>query len=150
MEIKIANNKRYEYDLSELLFEVKNNETLEQKYSLISSDIKLIGFKNSALKHSIANSSDKGGEIGWVKETLLSEKLNNLIARLKIGEFSKAIKYPNGYLILNINNKREMKQIIDKDKELSELIKFERNRQLNQYSLLYYKKLKQNTNINEY
>ena len=43
-----------------------------------------------------------------------------------------------------------MKQIIDKDKELSELIKFERNRQLNQYSLLYYKKLKQNTNINEY
>ena len=32
-----------------------------------------------------------------------------------------------------------MKQIIDKDKELSELIKFERNRQLNQYFL--YKKL---------
>ena len=43
-----------------------------------------------------------------------------------------------------------MKQIINIEKELKELIKFEKNKQLNQFSLLYYKKLKQNTNINEY
>lgn len=42
-----------------------------------------------------------------------------------------------------------MRQVVDIDKELNEIIKFERNRQLNQYSLLYYKKLKQNTVINE-
>ena len=34
-----------------------------------------------------------------------------------------------------------MKQIIDFEKELKELVKFERNKQLNQFSLLYYKKL---------
>ena len=43
-----------------------------------------------------------------------------------------------------------MKEVTDMDKELSELVSFERNRQLNQFSLLYYKKLKQNTKINEY
>ena len=42
-----------------------------------------------------------------------------------------------------------MKQIIDIDKELQEVIKFETNKQLNQFSLLYYKKLKQNTIIYE-
>ena len=42
-----------------------------------------------------------------------------------------------------------MKEIIDFNKELDELIRFERNRQLNQFSLLFYKKLKQNTIINE-
>ena len=43
-----------------------------------------------------------------------------------------------------------MKQNIDINKELNERIIYEQNRQLNQFSLLYYKKLKQNTKINEY
>ena len=69
---------------------------------------------------------------------------------MKKNEITKPIKYPNGYLILKINDKKEMKQIINIDKELKELNKFEKNKQLNQFSLLYYKKLKQNTIINEY
>ena len=43
-----------------------------------------------------------------------------------------------------------MKQVINIDEELKEMINFERNKQLNQFSLLFYKKLKQNTVINEY
>ena len=74
------------------------------------------------------------------------KKLKNL----KKGQFTRPIKYPNGYLILKINEKKEMKQIISIDKELEESIKFEKNKQLNQYSLLFYKKLKQNTVINEH
>ena len=63
---------------------------------------------------------------------------------------TEPIKYPNGYLILRIDDKKRMKQIISIDKELDEIIKYEKNRQLNQFSLLFYKKLKQNTIINEY
>ena len=63
---------------------------------------------------------------------------------------TEPIKYPSGYLILRIDDKKEMKQIISIDKELDEIIKYEKNRQLNQFSLLFYKKLKQNTIINEY
>ena len=65
------------------------------------------------------------------------------------------VKTKNKTFIKNLqsdksNNDLLMKQIIDFEKELKELVKFERNKQLNQFSLLYYKKLKQNTKINEF
>ena len=68
---------------------------------------------------------------------------------MKINEVSKPIKYPNGYLILKINDKKEMKEVINIQRT-NEIINFEKNKQLNQFSLLYYKKLKQNTVIDEY
>ncbi len=69
---------------------------------------------------------------------------------MKKGQITQPIKYPNGFLLLKINNKKEMKQILDEEKALNEIISFERNKQLTQFSLLLFKKLKQNTIINEY
>ena len=69
---------------------------------------------------------------------------------MKINEISNPIKYPNGYLILQINDKKEIKQVINIKKELKERVAFEKNKQLNQFSLLYYKKLKQNEVIDEF
>ena len=37
--------------------------------------------KTAASKYSISNSSNKGGEIGWIKETLLSKNLNDIIKK---------------------------------------------------------------------
>ena len=59
-----------------------------------------------------------GGKIGWVKETLLSKNISNILNKLKKGEMTKPLKYPNGYLIIKINDKKEMKEITDMDKEL--------------------------------
>ena len=146
----ISNKKKYEYELSEILFEINSNEKFETKYKNILEYIKNNDFKSAASKFSLSNSVNRGGEIGWVKETLLSEKIVNKLKNLKKGQISNPIKYPNGYLLLKVNNKKEMKQKIDIDKELSEKVNFERNKQLNQFSLLYYKKLEQNTKINEY
>ena len=133
-----------------MLIEIKVNENIDKKYNEILNSIKVNGFKNSASKYSISNSAIKGGEIGWVKETLLSEKLSKILNSMNIGDVTEPLKYPNGYLLLKINDKKEMKQIIDFEKELKELVNFEKNKQLNQFSLLYYKKLKQNTKINEF
>ncbi len=146
----ISNEKKYEYELSEILFEINSNEKFETKYKNILEYIKNNDFKSAASKFSLSNSVNRGGEIGWVKETLLSEKIVNKLKNLKKGQISNPIKYPNGYLLLKVNNKKEMKQKIDIDKELNEKVNFERNKQLNQFSLLYYKKLEQNTKINEY
>ena len=55
------------------------------------------------------------------------------------GEISKSIKNPNGYLILKVNDKREMKQVINFKKELNDLVNFEKNRQLNQFSFVLQK-----------
>ncbi len=146
----LSNNKKFMYNLSELLFEVRNTENLQIKYNNIINYVKEYDFKSASSRFSIASSADKGGQIGWVKETLLSENLNIILNKMSLGEISKPIKYPNGYLILKINDKQEMDQNIDIDKELKELINYETNKQLNQFSLLYFKKLKQNSKINEY
>ena len=132
------------------LFELDKNEIFEEKYKEILNYIKLNNFKSAASKYSLSNSSNRGGQIGWIKETLLSDDLFNILNKLKKNQLTKAIKYPNGYLILKINEKKQMKQIVNIEKELEDLIKFEKDRQLNQFSLLYYKKLKQNTIIDEY
>ena len=149
LAIKISNNQKYEYDLSEILFDINENESLETKYEIIRKFIKNNNFKSAASKYSIANSSIRGGEVGWVKETLLSKELINFLKKMDIGEITKPLKYPNGYLLLKINNKKKMKEVINIDKELDELYSYERNKQLNQFSILYFKKLKQNTTINE-
>ena len=147
---KASNKKKYEYKLSEILFDIEKDESYEKKYRLILNDIKKNGFKSAALKFSISNSFNTGGEIGWIKETLLSKKIINELKNLKNNEITVPMKYPNGYLILKVNEKKEIKEKINIEKELQDKIRFETNRQLNQFSLLYYKKLKQNTKINEY
>ena len=148
--LKFSNDKKYEYNLSEILFEVEESEIFENKYNQITEYINLNDFKAAASKFSISSSSNKGGDIGWIKETLLSDSLVKILKEIKMNEMIKPIKYPNGYLIIKINDIREIKQSLNIDNELKESVNFERNKQLNQFSLLYYKKLKQNTTINEY
>ena len=150
LKMQKSKNKKFEYELYEILFEVRNSKDLKERYKNILEFIKLNGFKSAASKFSISNSSNKGGDIGWIKETFLSDEIAKLLGQMKEGGITKPIKYPNGYLLLKINKKKEMEQISNLDKELDELVKFEINKQLTQFSLLYFKKLKQNTIINEY
>ena len=148
--LKISNEKKYEYNLSEILFDIDKNEKLISKHIKIINTIREKDFKTAVSKYSISNSSNIGGELGWIKETMLSNDLNKILSKMKKNQITKPIKYPNGYLLLKINDKKEMKQVVDIEKELDDLISYERNKQLNQFSLLYYKKLKQNTKISEY
>tara|TARA_Y100000816_G_scaffold219346_1_gene164349 strand:+ start:247 stop:423 length:177 start_codon:yes stop_codon:yes gene_type:complete len=55
----------------------------------------------------------------------------------------------NGYLILELNDLRKVKEKIDVDKELKILVEKEIDRQLNQYSTIYFNKIKKNVLINE-
>ena len=148
--LKISNEKKYEYNLSEILFDIDKNEKLISKNAKIINTIREKDFKTAVSKYSISNSSDVGGELGWIKETMLSNDLNKILNKMEKNQITKPIKYPNGYLLLKINDKKEMEQVVDIEKELNDLILYERNKQLNQFSLLYYKKLKQNTKISEY
>ncbi len=129
---------------------MKKKENLKKKYNEIIEFIEKNNFKIAASKYSISNSSNKGGQIGWVKETLLSKELILLLEKMKKNQVSEPLKFPNGYLILRINEKKEMKQNIIFEKEYEELVIFEKNKQLNQFSVLFYKKLKQNSQIYEY
>ena len=67
---------------SELLFEISVDETFNNKYEIIKEFIKVNDFKTAAVKYSISDTSNKGGQIGWVKDTFLSEDLVELLSKI--------------------------------------------------------------------
>ena len=142
--------KKYEYNLSEIVFEQKLDESYETTIKIIDESIKNVGFENTANILSISNSSKNGGLIGWVNELQISKEINNKLKELNINEVTKPIKIPNGYLLIKVNDKKELTQELDIEKELKNLIDYETNNQLNNFSIIFYKRLKQNTEINEY
>jgi len=56
---------------------------------------------------------------------------------------------PSGFLILQINDMKNTKIEIDIDKEFKKLENYEKNNQLNQYSKIYFNKVKKDLEINE-
>ena len=141
--------KKYEYDLSEILFTENISENFDETLKNIKKSIINVGFENTANIFSISSTSKNGGLIGWVNELQISENLKKHIVKLKIGQISNPIKIGGGYLIIKLNNKKEFEQEVNIENELKELIAKETNRQLNTYSVIFYKKLKKNTKINE-
>ena len=57
---------------------------------------------------------------------------------------------PSGFLVLQVNNIKNTKVKIDLEKEFKKLLNYEKNNQLNQYSKIYYNKIKKNLEINEF
>ncbi len=143
------NSKLNSFKLSEIIFSEKNKTDYENKYKIIIDSIKEIGFKESALIYSISNSSKIGGDIGWVNQNQVSEKIFDEIKNLKIGEFSKPIVTPGGAIILLLNDKKEISSMIDKNTELEKIILNERNRQLNEYSIIYFKQVENKIYVEE-
>ena len=148
---KIKNSDKYknQYLLSEIFFTKQSNQNLEKQINTITQSIKDFGFSNSASLYSISESSKKGGKIGWVDEDNLSPKILNELYKIKKGQITNIIKIGNNFLILKIEDMKTKKIKINKDYKLKEMIEFERNRQLNQYSNIYFNKIKINYSIDE-
>ena len=146
--VKNGKIKSKEYQLSEIIFEVKNKEEIEKKYKEVVKSINEIGFKNSAATYSFSESAKIGGDIGWINENSLNNNIRKNISSLKVGEFTKPIILSNGILILKLIDIKNSETNIDIENELKKAINYERNRQLNQYSKIYYNKIKKNLGFN--
>ena len=133
--------------LSEIVFEKDKVKTVGEIRKKIDESISEIGFKNTANIYSISDSAKFGGDIGWIEEEKLSNKLSKEIQGLIIGDMTKPINIGNGFLILKIEDIKNKKIKIDKKKELEKMILFEQNRQMEQFSKIYFNKIKINTII---
>jgi peptidyl-prolyl cis-trans isomerase SurA len=149
-KIKKNNNKFLKsYLMSEIFFEVTNLKNLDKKFLEISSSIKERGFDFAALKYSMSSTSNIGGKLDWINETSLNNNIKEAIKNLKINDVTEPIIIPGGFLILQINEIKNTKIEVNIEKELDRLIKFEKNNQLNQYSKIYFNKIKKDLEINE-
>ena len=148
-KIKNKNQFSNQYLLSEIFFNRDKNESLENKIIKIKKSINDVGFKNTASLYSLSQTASVGGNIGWIKEENLSPKILDELYKIKSGEITNIIKIGNNFLILKIEEIKKSKIEINKEIKLKEMIDFERNRQLNQFSSIYFNKIKINYSINE-
>tara|TARA_B100000787_G_scaffold159462_1_gene137606 strand:- start:68 stop:985 length:918 start_codon:yes stop_codon:yes gene_type:complete len=133
-----------EYQLSEIIFEIKSKKEIERKYNEVAKSISEIGFENSAAVYSFSESAKIGGDIGWINENSLNNKIKKNIKNLKIGEITKPIILSNGILVLKLMNTKKSEIAINVENEVKKAIIYERNRQLSQYSKIYFNKIKKN------
>ena len=147
-EISI-NAKKNEFLLSEILFNINENEKLNNKIILLEKEIKNKGFAQTALSYSISETASKGGKLGWVSEAIMSSKIKERVKKIKIGNYTKPIVIPGGFLILKIEDIREVNNNSDLNSEINKIVKEKTNEQLNQFSNIYFNKVKKDVIINE-
>ena len=134
--------RQREFLLSEIVFTENDKINFKKKNKEIISDINNIGFKKTALKHSVSDTASNGGLIGWIKEDNLNQNIKNIVKELKTGQFSKPIRTSSGFMILKINDEKEYLSKFNLADKMEEVIRFKTNDQLNQFSRMYFNKVK--------
>ncbi len=139
-----------EYDLSEIVLAPQNEKEFNEKLNKITKTINSYGFETAATKFSISDTSKLGGKIGKIKENQISKTIKKEIQKLKVNEFSKPIYINNNYLIIKVNQKDVINEEFDENKIVKEIIQMEKDKQYQNFSQIYFNKIKLNTQINEF
>ena len=145
----LIKEKQNEYFLSEIVFSLNKDERLNQKLKKITDLIKNKNFAEAAFNFSISDTTKNGGKLGWIKENVLNSKIKKELKNIDIGEYTNPIVIPGGFLILKIEDIREIKRDLDIEKETKKVINKKTNNQLNRLSNIYLNKLRLNIQINE-
>ncbi len=145
----ISTKKQKKYSLSEILFDKENNLSFEKKLENINQSISEIGFNNTANIYSISDSSKFGGKIGWIEEQRLSTKILEQFKVIEVGQYTPPIQVGSSFLILKIEEIKYENAVVNEDEELNKMIRFETNKRLEQFSKIFYGKIKINSLINE-
>ena len=137
------------YFLYEILYTAENKKKSDLLGKIIAKSIVDNGFENTASIYSISESSKSGGRLGWISEKSLNKKILSIISKLKINTVSKPIIIPGGTLLLLVKEKKEIENKIDIETQISKRVNDLRNEQLNQFSNIYFLKVKKNMTIHE-
>ncbi len=148
-EIKVDTFQE-EFLISEILFTLEKNEKLESKYNKIKEEIAKNDFNNAALLYSLSTSSKNGGYVGWIKLSTLNKKIKKEVINTNIGKITNPIVIPGGFLIIKVEDKRKNRIEINLEEEIENIAKEIANKQLNQFSNVYFNKVKNEVSINEF
>ena len=146
-QILSTQNHVKQFKLSEIVFDINNKNNLDNKFAIIEKNIKEIGFESTAVRFSISSSANQGGKIGWISENSLNKKLIAEINSLNIGEYTKPIIIPGGFIIIKLDNVKKEKRQIDLNKEIEKVIRFKTNEQLDTFSNIFLKKIMKDNEV---
>ena len=149
-EIIKKNKVIEEYEIAEIVIDGIKDPINQEKINIEVKDyIKKFNFTEAAIKYSTSSSSVEGGKIGWVTANALSDRLQKILSRMKVGEVSNPIDTTNQILIVKILDKRIIKNSSNLDTEQikQSLINKRQNELLNLYSNNHLSKKRNNTLI---
>ena len=147
---KIQNIKeeRISYNLSEIILLDETKSKILNKYEETKIYINELGFEKTAILYSQADSKSKGGVLGWVYEDQLSDSFKKELKNLEINQITNPLNISGGILILKINDIKIETKEINLEEAINNNVKFETEKQLNNFSLIYFNKIKK-TLLNE-
>jgi len=147
--IKLAQNKNEieEYLISEIVIGKVENEELDLKIQELKNKIEIEGFDSVARELSISESALKGGDLGWINENIISEKIKSEIIKTPKGYLSSPIVLDNGILIFKVRDKRKIQQNSTLEEIKNELINREKNKILNMHSISHYDRVRRTISI---
>ena len=148
---KLINNQQKVESLliSEIIVNIKNKNDVEKSYNQLLKSIERFGYKETVLRLSISDSKNNSGLLGWINKNTLSKKIQNELNKIEIGQITKPILISSGMLVLKLEDKKFVEPTQNLDEQLLKLKNFEINNQLNNFSTIYYNKIKKNFLINE-
>ena len=149
IEDELRNKKSKSYLISEIVFSAKDKDEFNDKYLDIKKTIKNENFETAAIIHSISDSSQKGGNIGWIQESSFSKAILKKLSEISQGEFTSPISIPGGFIMLKINDLKKEKIELNLEEEVNKTINAKVNAQLSQFSNIYLNKIKNDFLINE-
>lgn len=147
-KIRNIKDERVSYNLSEIFILGNTKQKILIRYNELKDYINEFGFKKTALLYSDADSKSKEGLIGWVYEDQLSPIFNQELKKLEIGLITKPLYVSGGAIILKINDLKNEYKDINFEDEFNSAKRFEIEKQLNNFSLIYFNKIK-NSLLNE-
>ena len=135
--------------ISEIIVNIKNKNDVEKVYNQLLKSIEKFGFKETVLRLSISNSKNNSGLLGWISKNTLSKKIQNELSKIEIGQITRPILISSGMLVLKLEDKKFVEPAQNLDEQLLKLTNFEINNQLNNFSAIYYNKIKKKILVNE-
>ncbi|MDC0524739.1 peptidylprolyl isomerase [Pelagibacteraceae bacterium] len=147
----ISNNSKIkEYLISEIEILIDEDDRDNKKISDIEQQIKNQGFEKTALKFSISSSATNRGNLGWIEEKSLSDKIRSTVKKIGVGNVSGPIKGQNTILFLKVKDVRYSNA---KDINITDLknrfINRKKNELVELYSISHLSRIR-NTSLIEY
>ena len=136
-----------EYLISEIVITPVAGDKVKSTVEALKEEIKNKGFENVAIEKSISDTAVKGGNLGWIDENSISGDLKSKIINTKVGKISEPIFLPKGILFFKIKDKRIVEDSINLEEAKKRIVKAEKMKMLNMFSLSHFDKLRRSITI---
>ena len=149
-QLKLSKNKNQinEYLISEIVISKVEDDKLDLEVQELKKKVENESFEQVAREVSISESALKGGDLGWINENIISEKIKTVLTETPTGNLSSPIVLENGILIFKLRDKRKVDQNMSLEEIKNELINAEKSKILNMYSMSHYDKVRRTITIN--